>query len=278
MIKTLPDPIKGTDSVSGAINNLISHHSMLLNVDYRSGIGLGVITGHTPFRAVGRRSGLSIATAGDDIWNGVATSLVYPNQTTGEQCTLVSTSANDTAAGSGAQQVDVHYLDNTGAEQVETVTMNGVTPVNTVATNIRFIQYIHTQRVATLGNVAAGNITIYSTATPANIFNMITAGGNISLNSARMVPVSKNFYLDYIKADATDNKPVSVRLRATCDYEGVLTTNIFIFNEVFELQDSSSYMSLSLPRKMPAFTIIKGTAYSISAGGSASISYGGWLE
>lgn len=273
-----PEGIKAADSITGLIGNLLSHHNILLNVDYRTGIGMGVVSGHTPFRGLGRRASISTTTNGDDLWGGVATTLVFPNQSTGEQCTLVSTSANDSAAGSGAQQIDVHYLDNNGVEQVETVTMNGVTPVNTVATNIRFIQYIHTQRVAAINNVAAGNITIYSTATPANIFNFLSAGSNISLNSARMVPAGKTFYLSFIKAEGTDNKPLSVRLRATCDYEGVLTTNIFIFDEIFELYNSGVFMQLSVPRKMPAFTIIKGTAFTSSLGGVASISYGGWIE
>lgn len=272
-----PEGIKAADSVTGIIDNVDSHHGKLITVDYRTAIGLGVVSGHTTLRGLGRRVSISTATNGDDIWPGVATTLVFPDQSTGEQCTLVSTSVNDTAAGSGAQQIDVHYLDNTGAEQVETVTMNGTTPVNTVATNIRFIQYIHTQRVAAINNVAAGDITIYSTATPANIFNFLQAGGNISLNSARMIPAGKTFYLEFIKADATDNKPLSVRLRATCDYEGVLTENIFIYDEIFELYNSGTFMHLEIPRKMPAFTIIKGTAYAGSVGGTASISYGGWL-
>lgn len=263
-----------------SIERVNGHHGMPHVVDYLTAVGLGKVAGHSIFRGLGRRDSLSTGSAGNDIWEGVAATFVYPNQTTGEQCTLVSTSAQDSAAGTGAQQIDVHYLDATGAQKVETVTMNGTTPVNTIATNIRFIQYIHTQRITSgaIGNTTAGNITIYSTATPANIFNFITAGGNISLSSQRMVPAGLTFYMNYISASSTSSKPISVRLRATCDFEGTLTPGIFIYNELFELQDSSVIINLQLPRIFPALCIIKGTAYSTTAGGTASLSYGGWME
>lgn len=278
MITTYPNVLQEVDSLTGIPNKLQSHHSFPIAIDKRTAIGVGAIPTHVPFRGLGRRDSLSTSALGDDIWEGVATSMVFPNQSTGEQCTLVSTSANDTSAGSGSQQVDVHYINAAGTYLVETVTMNGLTPVNTVATNIRFIQYIHTQRVSSLGATAAGDITIYSTATPANIFNVIKAGGNMSLSSARMVPAGLNFYVSYLMTSATSNKPVSVRFRATCDFEGVLTPNIFLYDEIFEMQDSIIYMNLDVPRKIPSLSIIKATAYSSTAGGSVSLSYGGWME
>jgi len=266
-------------SVDTGLNEAIhGHHNMPHVVDYRTAIGLLKVSGHVPFRAAGRREGLSTATAGDDLWNGTATSLVYADQVNGEQMTLVSTSANDTAAGSGAQQVDVHYLDKNGVETYERVTMNGVTPVNTTATDIRFPQYIHVQRVGTLGAVAAGAISLYRTGDAARVYLLIPAGTNVSLNAQRMVPAGKTLYINFIMASATSQKPISLRLRATCDYEGVLTENVFIFNEIFELDGSAVFMNLEVPRTFPAFCIIKATAYSTTAGGSAAMSYGGWLE
>lgn len=93
-----------------------------------------------------------------------------------------------------------------------------------------------------------------------------------------MIPTGFNFYMDYICATATANKNVSVRIRATCDDDGVLTPGIFLFNEIFELQDSAVSMIMPVPRLLPPLSIIKGTAVSSIAGGSASISYGGWIE
>lgn len=249
-----------------------------LTMSYETAIGLNAISGHTPFRGVGRRSSLATTAGGDDLWEGVAAEIPYPDQTNGEQLTLVSTDANDTSAGSGAQQVDVHGIRKGGAEYFETVTMNGLTPVNTTVTDWIFVQYIHTSRVTNLGDTTAGDVRVYRTGDATRVYDVIKAGGNVSLGSHRMVPANKTLRLNYIKADAVDNKPISVRFRATCDFEGVLTPNIFIFNEVFELQNSSTAMHLPMPRMFPAGCIIKGTAISTTSGGTASLSYDGWLE
>lgn len=249
-------------------------------ISYETLIGIGAISGHESFRALGRRSSLATTVGGDDIWEGAAVNFVYPDQTTGERMTLVSTNANDTAGGSGIQAVDVHYLDNSGNHLHEVVPMAGLTPVHTVATNIRFQQYIYSSLITagSIGTAAAGDITIYRYGDAARIYNVIKTGGNISLNSQRMVPNGKTFHMNFIKANAVDNKPVSVRLRATCDYENNLTQGIFIFNEIFELYNSSEVMPLKVPRKFPSLCIIKGTAVSSTAGGTCSVSYDGWVE
>jgi hypothetical protein len=67
----------------------------------------------------------------------------YTEQTTNAQRSIASASTNDTAAGTGARTVKIEYLDQTGAGPfTETVTLNGTTYVNTVATNICFIEQI----------------------------------------------------------------------------------------------------------------------------------------
>lgn len=268
------------DVDSGEYTHADGHHNMPHVVDYRSAIGLGKVAGHTLFRATGRRDALSAVITGDDIWNGSATTLVYPDQTTGEGLTLVSTSANDAAAGTNVQQVDIHGLRLGGIEAYERITLNGVTPVNSTITDWIFAQYLHSQRIPTgaIGTTAAGDISCYRTGDATRVYLVIKAGGNVSLNAQRMVPAGKEFFCEYIMATATSQKPISVRLRATCDYEGVLTNGIFIFNEVFELDGSGIYMSMDIPRKFPAGCIIKATAYSSQAGGTAAVSYGGWLE
>jgi hypothetical protein len=194
--------------------------------------------------------------------------------------TLVSTSANDASAGTNVQQVDIHGIRLGGTEAFETITMNGLTPVNSTITDWIFVQYLHTQRIpaGTIGTVAAGDISCYRTGDATRVYVVIKAGGNVSLNAQRMVPAGVTFNCEHVMATATSQKPISVRLRATCDFEGVLTPGIFIFNEVFELDGSGIYMNQSIPRKFPAGCIIKAAAYSSQAGGTAAVSYGGWLE
>lgn len=277
MISVYPDPDKARDSITKDINDLESHHSFLITTDYTDAIGLGAVEGHSKFRGFGRRTALSTATTGDDLWEGAATTLVYPNQSTGEQVTVVSTNANDTLAGSGVQKVDIHYLDASGNPQHEIVNMNGTTPVNTVATDIRFIQFCHTSQ-GNFGVLAAGDITFHRVGAPATVFQVIKQGGNMTLNTARMVPAGFTFYLKELMASAASNKPINVRFRATCDQDGDITPGIFIFNEIFELQDSNVPLNVAVPRSFPPLCIIKGTAYSTTSGGQASLSYGGYIE
>lgn len=246
-----------------------------LVMDYHNAIGQGMFSDHVPFRGFGERSALSNIATGDDIWHGTATTIPTPSSA-GEQMTLVSTSANDTSAGTGVRTVDIHYLDASGNPAVEVKALNGVTPVNTVATNIRFVQGIHSETVGSSG-VAAGNITIYKTGFASTVYAQIDVGGNVSLSSLRMVPNGKTFYMRSLHVSAGSNKPISIRLRATSTLEDELCS-FFQFKDVFFLIDSALCVEYTIPMKFPALSIIKATAYSATAGGDASISYSGWYE
>lgn len=248
-------------------------------IDYRDMVAIGELEDHTPFRGFGRRDSLATTVGGDDISDIAAVAIPWPNQTVGEQMTLVSDSANDTAAGTGARTVKLHYLDASGNYTHEVITMNGTTPVNTVATNIRFVQMITVETLGTFGGKNAGNITIYKLATPATVYARIVAGNNSSLSSARMVPNGKTFYMTSINVSATSSKPVSARVTATCDHAGIYTAGTFQFEEIVECQDSSSTIVFPVARMIPPLSIIKGVAVSPSVGGgSVSISYDGWIE
>jgi hypothetical protein len=97
----------------------------------------------------------------------------YTQQTSNAQRSLVSSSTNDASAGTGARKVRVTYFDEDLAGPfVETVTMNGTTPVNTVATNICFIERMD---VVEVGSQASNIGTISLKAT--------TAGGGATVGS-----------------------------------------------------------------------------------------------
>ena len=86
----------------------------------------------------------------------------YVEQTTNAQRSIVSANANDSAAGTGARQVQITYLSATGEGPfTETVTLNGTTAVNTVATNICFIERMDVVAVGS-GGSNAGAINLYT--------------------------------------------------------------------------------------------------------------------
>lgn len=85
----------------------------------------------------------------------------YTEPAAAAQRSIASASANDTAAGTGARTVQITYYDNSGNGPLfETVTLNGTTAVNTVATDIRFIE---SMEVITAGSLSAnaGILTLY---------------------------------------------------------------------------------------------------------------------
>lgn len=150
-------------------------------------IARGFITGSENFGAYGQRT-----TAGAEsdyvIWpNGVFS---IP-AAAGVQMSVVSTSAADAAAGTGIRTVELHYLDANLDSQAEIVTLNGVTPVLTVATNIRFIQCFHAVTVGS-GLKAAGIITAANGGTT---YSQINTGALRCSSSARMVPRAKRCLL-----------------------------------------------------------------------------------
>lgn len=100
--------------------------------DFFSDVSLGLYGGNQPGALVRRVTRLGQATivgsgvAANDLW-GVAG--IYPWMTAATSLEVVSTSANDTAAGTGAQSITVSGLDLAGAEITQTVSTNGLTAV-----------------------------------------------------------------------------------------------------------------------------------------------------
>lgn len=74
------------------------------------------------------------------------------------QRSVKSSSANDAAAGSGAQVVRIVYLDNNYVAKFEDVVLNGTAAVNTVATDIRYVEDFFVVR----GSVAAGAVELFT--------------------------------------------------------------------------------------------------------------------
>lgn len=227
-------------------------------------------------RARGTRLNVSAVTNGEDVWEGTASTLPTPADA-GEQMTLVSTSANDTSAGTGIRTVFIDYLDNSGVPQSETVTMNGTTEVDTVATNIRFVQEIFAASVGSNG-AAVGTISIYKKGSVATVYNAITPGNTSSLNTARMVPLGHILIIRSFTvsgSNAASGKTVDLKLRST-SRGGILAPGIFniidnalVFNSGINREFFSSW-------NIPALAIVKVTAYTSLAGQDVQASWDGY--
>lgn len=149
----------------------------------------------------------------------------YTEQTTNAQRSIVSANANDTSAGTGARTVTLTYFDqNLNGPYTETIALAGTTPVNTVATNICFIEDM---RVATVGSggsnagiislkaaTAGGGVTICS----------IVAGDNRLFYAMHYVPSSQVTYITGISVSHNGTTVGSGGV-FTVNAQAVLTAN-----------------------------------------------------
>jgi hypothetical protein len=185
--------------------------------------------------------------------------------TTGQTLYIVSTSANDAAAGTGARTVRTVYLDANGLQQVRTDTLNGTTPVS-LGTGFSFIQWME---VASTGSseVSAGNLSVTSTngaATVATTFERITAGGNRSLSGRYKVPSDCHGHLVHWDAAAISTT-MDTRLRGQVFADdGAISTVYHFIDRVFLGSGANSSQLLEY-REIPANAIVKVSAIPGSA-------------
>lgn len=107
----------------------------------------------------------------------------------GAQMSFVSSNANDTAAGTGLRTVAMGYIDAGLQSKTEVITMNGTTPVLSVATNVRFINSLTMLSAGSSGkNVGAITVT-----NGGLTYGAMSIGHRVQASSYRMVPFGKVF-------------------------------------------------------------------------------------
>jgi len=193
-----------------------------------------------------------------DVWNGPTADQPYP-PSAGIQMEAVSTSADDVDGGTGVQELELHYLDASGDLQSEIITMNGTTPVQTTATDVRFVQCFHAWAAGS-GGAAAGNISLQNVG-GGTVYKYIAAGLTRCLSTARMVPRGKTAYITSVGASSssgTGNKRAITRIMTNAlDGEVVNGGNIFFPHCAMTLQNSTTQGDFSIPATMPELSIIK---------------------
>lgn len=241
-------------------------------IQYPIHVSRGNVSGAESFYGYGRKT-----TSGADsgvLWPNGA--FVFPSSA-GVQISVVSTSANDTAAGTGIRTLEIHYLDANLAEQIETVTMNGLVPVLTVATNIRFIQCMH---MATFGTLlaAAGNI---SASNGGNTHSYIATGDVRCTSSVRMVPAGKRLIVKELFGGSVSGAAAAVTIlnAAGSSFDGhdFTSSNVFIPIASAAFQDNSAGLDVAAPL---IFTEGQSFGFTFTTDKVATIvgQWFGWLE
>lgn len=250
-------------------------------LDFIHEVAKGNIPRHSIMSAMGERSSIGTTAEGEDVWRGneltpapTSTTKIPTPDSGGEQMTVVAENVNDTAAGTGARTLELHYIDTAGVEQMEVISLNGTTEVDTVATDIIFVNDLHVL-TAGAGLLPAGYIKIYKKGSAGLVYNMLSPGENKSLVPHRMVPAGKILVLRSWFATEAKAKRAVYRIRST-DHDGVLLPNIFNFKDTCYLNNSTSGQ-LSIDVIIPAFSIIKVTAWADISGAEGSCSWRGVL-
>lgn len=233
----------------------------------------GAVPGAYPFGGFGERVTAGAVVNGP-LWPNGA---LYIPAITGVQPSISSLSANDTLAGTGVQIVEVHYLDANLDPQAELVSMNGVTPVPMVATDVRWIQCLHAYQVGSGGGAASTISALFG----ANTLSQIATSDVRCRSSFRMVPRGKVCFVSGMAAGAvsgTAAAQVHIEVVATeLDTHQFTQQGIFMpFGEV-ALQDSSESLTLLVPLKFREGTII-GMMFTTDKAALVTGTFFGWVE
>ncbi len=251
---------------------------MFLENDWMIDFQAGKIPGHTLITALGEREDIQATPQGEDIWRGndlSVTPITLTSHTTvptpasvGEQMSVISESdADNGATATGVLTIRIHYLDSEGNDQFEDVTLDGTTEVDTVATDIRFVNDLHSLTVGSNG-VCEGNVRIYKKGSPELVYNMIGVGGNKSLVPHRMVPFGKKLLLLGWHGGEVNSKSSVIRIRST-DMHGELMPGVFLFKGTAYVNKNTTG-PVPLHALVPALSIVKASIWTSQATGIAT--------
>lgn len=156
-----------------------------------------------------------------EVWDGPTDRYVPPAAPI--QMQVVSTSAADTAAGTGARSVRIYYLDTNYVAHDEVVVMNGTAPVLTAATNILRVNKMHVYTIGS-GGVTAGNISLQAIG-GAVTYSYMTVGRNLARQAVYTVPEGYKLRIEQwqLSSGSTGNHFCQHTLAATSD-DGLLST------------------------------------------------------
>lgn len=198
----------------------------------------------------------------------------------GIQMAVRSSSASDASAGTGIRTVLIHYLDANYAMRSETVTLNGTTLVNTVATNILRVNDFHATSAGS-GAQAVGDVTLENTGGTV-VYSRIAATHNRARNAVFTIPAGKAGYITHWNGSsgaATGTHYTILTLRATT-HENTYYAGLFMVQDSIGTLNGGMNIDYDIPLHLPEKTDIKVSAISDAANANATVTshFSGWYE
>jgi hypothetical protein len=181
----------GKDTGGNYQNMSVNQAGSIVTDDFAREVARGTQTGYTLWNKFGYNEDIDSA-ADETIW---APGGIFSRMTSAETLTVVSSSANDTAAGTGVQQVVIYGVDSNWDSQTEVIALNGTTEVTTVNT------WLGVNRVAIFlagsGQTNAGDITV-DTTTGGQVQAFMPVGEGVTQQCIFFVPRDTNFIAEWI--------------------------------------------------------------------------------
>lgn len=236
----------------GTFGNAILDNENRLQVNsqpYGFAIAEGAISGHTSLLKFGTRTAVAANTQ-STIWEG--TNPLYSYLDAASTLSVVSSSAQDGVAGTGALTITITGLDANFMEQSEIVTMNGVgAVVTTKAFRRAFRAYVSTCGTS---RTNVGNINITSSVGSVQMI-YIPAGDGQTLMTLWTVPLDKVAYLTQLTASNDSGKGARFALYTRLNdgatlYPWQIKYRGYILGGTYVIP-------LSIPFKIPAKTDIE---------------------
>jgi hypothetical protein len=218
-----------------------SWHERLWRTNNTADIARGQVPGSRPFAAFGERVATGAVT-GSIIWEtGMPNPLTVPG----------GISLNFVSSGTDVRRLKLVYLDVDLLERIETITLNGTTPVPTVATDIRFVNSLYS-----LDGRAARSVT----ATNGGVTYAVLGTDNVQFNQAMYrVPANRRLMLTSLYAGSASGSSASrVLVKAEVSFfNGDSFGNLGILHPVggIAFQDGSTTLSFG-PFPIPAGEIV----------------------
>lgn len=176
---------------------------MVDKVDFMVAAGLNGASYYTPINKFGYN------TAVNNSYESITDLGTFNLPSTAAAVSVVSSSAQDGPAGTGARTIEVEGLDENYVEQVATITMAGTGAATTGSTT--FIR-VFRMRVLTTGSneTNVGNITA---SVGGDDVAQISADNGQTLMSVYTVPANKVAYLIKFQASISKNQEATIQLR-----------------------------------------------------------------
>lgn len=199
-------------------------------------------------------------TFGSTVQTAWAASTIWVPPTTATTMTIVSTSADDSAAGIGARTVSIAGLDSNYAEISEVITMNGVTAVTTTKSYLR----IQRMTVATAGSTGTnvGNITISN----ASLQGTIEPTVGQSSFSMYTVPAGKVAYLHSLHLSSSKSTDGRMTLRTRLNGVSRVRHNVLLTGDTYDIE-------FTYPTVMPEKTDIELRCSALTGNGVVAGAY-----